>query len=128
LCRGGQGGDVERPTGLGGMAKTGTRCSPRPPAALAWEDFIRLRPGYKLDVTPPRIDYDRVVLQLPIVDILKSQGLANTDWENLAGRELNDPFFDRLAFLKGDERFNVPALHVNSWYDFGVGGTFLERD
>jgi len=27
---------------------------------------------------------------------------------------------------EGDEKFDVPALHINSWYDFGVYETLVE--
>jgi predicted acyl esterase len=27
---------------------------------------------------------------------------------------------------KGDEKFDVPAVHISSWYDFGVDETLLE--
>jgi len=122
------GGAVELAMGLGWFADNGTKFFLQPPAALSWDEFQRLRPGFKLDRAPPALDYDKLVWSLPLVDILRSQGLAGTDWDHLAGRELTDAFFDRSDFLKGSERFNVPALHVNSWYDFGVGVTFFERD
>jgi putative CocE/NonD family hydrolase len=63
---------------------------------------------------------------LPLLGMVERAGGAPSDWDNIVSRELTDPWWDQFGYLKGDERFNVPALHVGSWYDFGVAEVLLE--
>ena len=34
--------------------------------------------------------------------------------------EPGDPWWDQIGYVTPEDRFDVPALHVNSWYDLGV--------
>jgi putative CocE/NonD family hydrolase len=63
---------------------------------------------------------------LPLVGMVERAGGAPSDWDNMVSRELTDPWWDQFGYLKGKERFNVPALHIGSWYDFGVAEVLLE--
>ena len=63
---------------------------------------------------------------LPLVGMVERAGGAPSDWDNMVSRELTDPWWDQFGYLKGNERFNVPALHIGSWYDFGVAEVLLE--
>ena len=63
---------------------------------------------------------------LPVRDLMKKAGAPPSDWEAVLGYELADPWWDAFPYLKGDERIDVPALFVNSWYDFGVAETLFE--
>jgi len=63
---------------------------------------------------------------LPILGMVQRAGGAPSDWDNMVSRELTDPWWDQFGYLKGNERFNVPALHIGSWYDFGVAEVLLE--
>src|SRR5262249_25265127 len=57
---------------------------------------------------------------LPLLGMVARAGGAPSDWDDIVSRELTDPWWDQFGYLKGPERFNVPALHIGSWYDFGV--------
>jgi putative CocE/NonD family hydrolase len=120
------GGAVELVMATGWMVDNGTKYFLRPPAGLPWEQFANIRPYYKLNLSPPEVNYDKALLHLPIIDIMRNIGLPYTDFENFVGRELTDPFFASTDLLKGDERIGVPVLNVNSWYDFGPGVTFWQ--
>ena len=63
---------------------------------------------------------------LPLVGMTARAGAAPSDWDDMVSRELTDPWWDQFGYLKGNERFNVPALHIGSWYDFGVAEVLLE--
>jgi len=63
---------------------------------------------------------------LPLLGMVERAGGPPTDWDDLVSRELNDPWWDRFGSLKDDDRFNVPALHIDSWYDYGVAEVLLE--
>jgi putative CocE/NonD family hydrolase len=63
---------------------------------------------------------------LPLVGMVERAGGAPSDWDNMVSRELTDSWWDQFGYLKGNERFDVPALHIGSWYDFGVAEVLLE--
>jgi len=63
---------------------------------------------------------------LPLVGMTARAGAAPSDWDDIVSRELTDLWWDQFGYLKGNERFNVPALHIGSlvWYDFGVAEVY----
>ncbi len=63
---------------------------------------------------------------LPLLGMVQRAGGAPSDWDDMVSRDLTDPWWDQFGYLKGKERFNVPALHIGSWYDFGVAEVLLE--
>jgi putative CocE/NonD family hydrolase len=63
---------------------------------------------------------------LPLLGMVERAGGAASDWDDMVSRDLTDPWWDQFGYLKGNERFNVPALHIGSWYDFGVAEVLLE--
>jgi putative CocE/NonD family hydrolase len=87
--------------------------------------WFRMR-GSKLNGQPPSlpaIDYRTIWSSLPVIDMLKKAGAPPTDFEDYVSRDLTDPWWDKTAYIKPTDRFDVPALHINSWYDYGVGET-----
>jgi len=60
---------------------------------------------------------------LPTIDMLQKAGTASADWDEFFTRELDDPHYTEIGYISDDDRFDVPSLHVNSWYDLGVGET-----
>jgi len=63
---------------------------------------------------------------LPLLGMVARAGGAPSDWDDMVSRDLTDAWWDQFGYLKGNERFNVPALHIGSWYDFGVAEVLLE--
>jgi uncharacterized protein len=63
---------------------------------------------------------------LPLVDMLDSSGAPPNDFRAMVTHPPFDPWWDQFGFLTGEERFDVPALHINGWYDFGVAETLYE--
>jgi putative CocE/NonD family hydrolase len=86
--------------------------------------------GNKVRAKPaPRIPDSRlrqVWGTLPLLGMVERAGGPPSDWDDIVSRELTDPWWDQFGYLKGNERFNVPALHIGSWYDFGVAEVLLE--
>ena len=54
---------------------------------------------------------------LPVADLLRIHGGPPSDYEDVATRPASDPYWDYLGGVTPVDRFDVPALHVNSWYD-----------
>jgi putative CocE/NonD family hydrolase len=55
--------------------------------------------------------------------MLEKAGTGSVDWDEFFTRELADPYWTEIGYISDEDRFDVPALHVNSWYDLGVGET-----
>jgi uncharacterized protein len=103
-----KGGNVEVAAGLGWFANNGNKDRTTPAGTLP-EDRFR-----------------KFWSTLPLIGMVQRAGGPPSDWDDVASRELTDPWWDQGGYLKGDEKFDVPALHINSWYDFGVYETLLE--
>ena len=75
---------------------------------------------FMLGSAADRLDLYR---SLPVVDIVAKSGAEGTDSEDYASNTPVSDYFSTLDFVREDDRFDVPALSVDSWYDFGVAGT-----
>lgn len=75
--------------------------------------------GSKVFPVPPLplLDYRQALGHLPVVELMRASGGPPSDFEDLASRPSSDPFWDYLGDITPEDRFDVPALHVNSWYD-----------
>jgi hypothetical protein len=60
---------------------------------------------------------------LPTIEIMRRYGVRPTDWEDYVTTPLHDPWWQTHGYLTDSDRFATPALHVNSWYDFGADVT-----
>ena len=77
-------------------------------------------------VLPPITDYRPIWNSLPVVDMMKQAGGPPTDFEDFVSHAPGDPWWDQFGYIKPDDRFDVPSLQVNSWYDFGVAETLQQ--
>jgi hypothetical protein len=103
-----KGGNIELAGGLGWFANNGNK--------------VRSKPSSNL----PESRFRQIWDTLPLLGMVERAGGPPTDWNDIVSRELTDPWWDQFGYLKGNEQFDVPALHINSWYDFGVAETLLE--
>ena len=94
-------------------------------SALGWfsnsGNKVRSKPAPKISDSELR----KVWGTLPLLGMVERAGGAPSDWDDYVSRELTDPWWDQFGYLKGNERFDVPALHIDSWYDFGVAEVLL---
>ena len=65
-------------------------------------------------------DVGKVLRTLPLIDLPERQGAGPTDWKAFTSTPLNDNWWDSLGYITEQDTFDVPTLHVNSWYDYGV--------
>jgi putative CocE/NonD family hydrolase len=82
-----------------------------------------LSPAAKLFRQAPEIDFQKSILPLfntlPTISILERAGIPPTDYEDHL-RDAPDSEFSRTRnWLKTTEETNVPALIIDSWYDYG---------
>lgn len=115
----------------------GTKLFYRPSMPLSREEFLnavdRFRPAPDLgDILAVYTSEEGkgwlrdAFMTLPVVDIPKFMKSLPSDWEDLAGRAPTDPWWDDGNYLEDDTVVDVPALHINSWHDYGVNETLLQ--
>jgi putative CocE/NonD family hydrolase len=117
------GGALELATMIGWVRDNGSKLNYRPPPGTPREIFLQSAQYFRPDPILPEIDNASVWNTLPVVDMLKKAGSPPTDWVDIVSRNFSDPWWNKTDFIRPSDKFDVPALHVNSWYDFGIGET-----
>ncbi|EED36755.1 cocaine esterase [Luminiphilus syltensis NOR5-1B] len=117
-------------------ATAGSKVYFRPPPGLTRgefleiiDDFDPIPKNYNMDsfAQDPTLvkTFQEAYLTLPVRDILKDFDAPPNDFVLLNEKPHYDTFFDELGYLSDDARVDVPALHINSWHDYGVAETFI---
>jgi len=103
-----KGGTWEIASGLGWYANAGSR--------------VRGQPVHEI----PDSELRKFWTTLPLLGMVQRAGGPPTDWDDSLSHGPGDPWWNRLGILRDDHRFNVPALHIDSWYDYGVAEVLTE--
>jgi putative CocE/NonD family hydrolase len=70
------------------------------------------------------IDAAQVIGQLPTGTLVSRNRADPTDYEDFLSHFDDPAYWDALGYLQATDRFDTPALHMNTWHDIGVRGTF----
>jgi len=108
---------------LGWFRGSGMKIFYRPPEGTTDEEFQRLVDHYDPAPKIPPLDFPDAFWTLPITEAIGDA--VPTDWEDFVSHPPGDPYWKSLNYVWDDDRFDVPALHVNSWYDYGVNETLI---
>jgi putative CocE/NonD family hydrolase len=89
------------------------------------EERIRIRNSYALD---PKSGFDSAALPLnfmylPNKDVLRHLGGPLTPFDKYISWTPADPRWNDVELLGAGAKPRVPALHVSTWHDYGVGET-----
>ncbi len=95
-------------------------------AGYGW--FPRVAGPSRGFTAPAPVDVATQLETLPVRSMLERIDQPSWDWDQFFLRPLDDPYWTEIGYASDDNRFDVPALHVNSWYDLGVGETLLLFD
>jgi hypothetical protein len=117
------GGAFELAAGVGWFWGAGSKVHMVLPPGLSREDFLRAAPYLRPAPEIPEPDYRAMWRTLPLVDVMRRAEAPPTDWEDFVSHPPGDPWWDAFGYVTDADRFDVPTLHVNSWYDFGVAET-----
>jgi len=117
------GGAIELAGGLGWFRSSGSKRYLKYPEHMppAVRRYFEIGP-----VLPPIADYRVIWNSLPVIDMMKKAGGPPTDFEDFVSHAPGDPWWDQFGYIKPDDRFDVPSLQVNSWYDFGIAETLQQ--
>jgi len=91
------------------------------PEGLAPEIRQRLSGYSDLDPKKPPVVWTRQVAHLPFADMLASLGEPAGAFEDLISRLPDDPAWYRGGLYHDNEKWTVPALWYNAWYDVSIG-------
>jgi uncharacterized protein len=121
-----EGGAVDWAASIGWFAENGAKISPRLPASLPHADYNAYYTPWNQPPKAPIIDYQRAWYHLPMKDALRDQGMPPSDFEDTITKVPNDPYWAQFPYMTDAYVSDVPALFVNSWYDFGADVTLFE--
>jgi hypothetical protein len=82
-------------------------------------------PYYPLAPVLEEMRYPQDFHHLPIVEILDRVGAPPCEWRERVSHPPGDPWWRQKGLVTRDDEFDVPMLHVNSWFDFGVHETLV---
>ncbi len=111
------GGAIELSTGFGWFRNQGTKIFYRPPPGTPDSFYRESAPYFNPAPELPEINYREMWNSLPVMNMVERAGTPPTDWEDYVTHERSDPWWDRFDYVKDTDQFDVPALHVNSWFD-----------
>ena len=122
------GGAYELHQGLGWFPRAGIKYHPVAPRGLTREQYLEMRKSFDLRPSYVDIDYGAAQWMLPLDSIMRRIGAPANDFDLYVSTPLGSEAWDRKGFLSDDDQVDVPALFVNSWYDYGVGDTLHQFD
>ncbi len=125
------GGALELMETVGWFIDNGTTVFHGPPAGIDRQEwfqskqssFFRTGPTSPRDGLRPK-EIMTMYEMLPVVDIVRKNGMPYTDYENYVTNTPESDYFDELDdMVRPDDTFDTPALYMDSWYDYGPRNT-----
>jgi uncharacterized protein len=121
-----EGGAINWAAAVGWFASYGAKVMPKLPASLDHAVYNAEYAPWDQPPRPPAIDYQRAWYYLPMRDALTAQGIAPSDFADNITKAPTDSYWAQLPYMTPSYVSDVPALFVNSWYDFGADVTLFE--
>ncbi len=118
-----KGGVIELVANFGWFFQYGSKIFYRPPSGITRADFLQSARLFDPAPKIPAINFQAIWKTLPAIDMVKKAGGPPSDYEDFLSHDPADSWWEQFGYIKDSDRFDVPALHVNSWYDFGVADT-----
>ncbi|MGD8727640.1 MAG: CocE/NonD family hydrolase, partial [Gemmatimonadales bacterium] len=113
------GGAFEVASGLGWFSNAGRKTFNRPASSLSDEEYREAVQSLNTAPPLPAIDLQEAFWHLPVIEVLEHYGHPPSDYRDFVSHMPGDPYWKSLNYVDETDRFDVPALHVNSWYDLG---------
>jgi putative CocE/NonD family hydrolase len=111
------GGAVELAASTEWFRLAGSKMFYRPPAETPHNMRVRVGKYFSFAPKVPDADMAKLVWTLPIIDILAKADAPPSDYEKIISTPLTDSWWDQFGYISDRDRFDVPALHIDSWYD-----------
>ena len=122
-----KGGVLDHASSISWYIRAAHKYSYKPPPGLTDEEILNIREFFNPAVTElPDIDFEELNWHLPLIDVMNEAGAPPNDWVDLITTDFGNSWWhDIMGFYNGDEKFNTPAIHMSSWYDFSVEETLF---
>ena len=120
------GGAVEWAQSIGWFGEKGEKVFLRLSADLPQRDYNASAHLWDRVRRAAPIDFWKAAWHLPMKSALSAQGLPPTDFEDHIVRTPTDSYWEGLPYMSRGQTSDVPALFINSWFDFGADMTLLE--
>lgn len=118
-----QGGVIELAGASGWFIHNGSKIHPALPVDVPRDQFVLAARHFNLAPIVPEIDFRTLWRTLPTINMVNSTGVPPTDWEGFISHEPADSWWDQFGYVKDSHHFDVPALYIDSWYDYGPADT-----
>jgi len=96
------------------------------PPYMTHEEYLREIDTFKLDPTVPDIDLAKLYWKLPLNEIMSDPATPANDFNDTLWRRVTDPYWKQFPYMTDSYSSDVPGLHADSWYDFGVREVIYE--
>ncbi len=116
-------GALELAATFGWTRGAGSKVYYRPPPGLSRQQFIRSAEYFNPAPVLDAVDNMEILRSLPIIDMMRLAGAPPNNFEEWVSHGPDDPWWEGQGIVTDEDRFNVPALHVNSWYDITPNST-----
>ncbi len=113
------GGAFELASGLGWFSGAGRKRFDRPPPSLPDEEYRTAVQARNTAPPLPPVNLQEAFWHLPVIDVLEHYGHPPSDYQDFVSHMPGDPYWKTLNYVDRTDRFDVPAIHLNSWYDLG---------
>jgi putative CocE/NonD family hydrolase len=117
------GGAIELVSLVAWYRTAGIKRHPKLSPDLPRDEYLAYAPYFNFGVTVPDVPVRTLTNLLPIATITEVAGSPPNDWKDFVTHPPEDPFWKPFGYIEPSDSFNVPALHVNSWYDPAPGWT-----
>jgi putative CocE/NonD family hydrolase len=117
------GGVPELASSLSWMWRAGVKYHLKRPAGMSDEEFRNDAALFKPWPEAELPDFAMAFRHLPSAYIIRDLGGPSSHFEEFFSHGPADPYWDDLNYVTDDDQFDVPALHINSWYDGGARET-----
>ncbi len=101
----------------------GIKRHPKLSPDLPRNEYLAYAPYFNFGVTVPDVPVRTMADMLPISTITDVVGSPPNDWKDFVTHPPDDPFWKKFGYIEPSDSFDVPALHINSWYDPAPGWT-----
>ena len=111
---------------VGFFAQWGHKVVPKLPTTLDRDVYTADYAPFNHVIPSTPIDYRRAWNHLPEKDALSDQGILPTDFEDTITKPVTDAYWNKFPYMTDSYTSDVPALFVNSWYDFAPDTTLFQ--
>ncbi len=115
------GGVFELAQTAGWFASNGSKVFYQPPSHIDRQEWFQSPAAAHFDPAP-KVDFEHYLTfldTLPIATLLDRAGTPPSDYKLWATSNPDGPYFRNLDLVQAHDTFNIPALFIDSWYDYG---------